>query len=153
MGYRVDRSAHLFPEGLFLLRVVECENKRTRNGDGAFRVKLRDEDSRRTFFETWSMEGSGTKHTIPKLDAIGLNIDEDEIEAHDILDKPFIARVKHKESPGYDPQPQIDRCWPMSRPPREWTDAHPAEGSPDLFDGSTDSKKPASPDSDSSVPF
>lgn len=144
MGYRVDRSAHLFPEGLFLLKIVECEDKRTRNGDGAFRVKMRDEASSRTFYETWSMEGAGTKHTIPKLDAIGLDIDgEDEIEARDLLDKRFIARVKHKESPGFDTQAQIAKVWPESRPPQEWRDMHPEEGSPDLFDGNGDGAKPA----------
>jgi hypothetical protein len=80
------------------------------------------------------MEGNGVKHTIPKLEALALNLD-DEVEPRDLLDKRFIARVKHKESPGYDTQAQIARVWPESRPPQEWKDANPEEGSPDLFDG------------------
>lgn len=151
MGYRVDRNANLFPEGLFLLEIVECENKRSKSsGDGMFKVKLRDVKTNRTFYENWMMEGNGVKHTIPKLEALSLNLD-DEIEPRDVLDKRLIARVKHKESPGYDTQAQIARVWPESRPPQEWLDANPEEGSPDLFDG--ESGAPKADPIDDSTPF
>lgn len=152
MGYRVDRDAYLFPEGLFLLEIVECENKRSKSsGDGMFKVKLRDVKTNRTFYENWMMEGNGVKHTIPKLEALALNLD-DEIEPRDLLEKRIIARVKHKESPGYDTQAQIARVWPESRPPQEWKDANPEEGSPDMFDGES-TAPPSSKPSDNDVPF
>lgn len=152
MGYRVDKNANLFPEGLFLLEIVQSETKRSKSsGDGMFKVKLRDTKTNRTFYENWMMEGNGVKRTIQKLDAIGLDLD-DEIEADDLLDKRLIARVKHKDSPGYDTQAQIDKCWPESRPPQEWKDANPEEGSPDLFDDEGP-KAPARPPVDDDTPF
>lgn len=150
MGYRVDKNAHIFPEGLFLLEIVGCEDKVSRAGDGKFNVKLRDTKTGRTFYDGWMMEGNGVKHTIPKLEAIGLNMD-DEIEAHDLLDKQFIARVKHKESPGFDTRAEVAKAWPTSRPPKEWTDANPEEGSPDPFDGKPEPK--TGPVSDDEVPW
>jgi hypothetical protein len=120
VGYRVDPTADVFPEGLCLLEVVEVEEKRSRStGDAYFKVKLRDCHTRQSFYENWMMQGRGQSMTVPKLKALGLDL-ANEIERDDLLGRRMVARIKHKENGEYGTQAQIARSWPEDSPPPEW---------------------------------
>lgn len=138
MGFKVDKNADLFPEGLFMFEVVACDVKHSQaSGDPYFKVTLRDVYTRRTLFENWMMAGNGQGMTVPKLRALELDLDKD-VEAGDLIGRRLIARIKHKDSEKYGTQAQIGKSWPESKPPQEWLAEHPEPGSPDLFDGKDD---------------
>lgn len=146
MGFRVDKTANLFPEGLALVEVAECTTGYSKKppNNGYFKVKLRDVHSGRTMYEIWMMEGAGQGMTVPKLAALELDLDHP-VEPLDLVGQRMIARIKHRESEEYGAQAQIAKAWPVSKPPAEWTAANPEPGSPDLFDGKDDKGNPAPP--------
>jgi hypothetical protein len=153
MGYQVDKTANLFPEGLAMIEVVECENKHSKKPPyaGYFKLKLRDVFSMRTLYENWMMEGAGQGMTVPKLAALELDLDR-EVEAQDLIGRRMIVRIRHKESEEYGMQAQIAKAWPVSKPPQEWKDANPEPGSPDLFDGNDEHDKPLPQDKSKDAP-
>lgn len=152
MGFNIDKTANLFPEGLFLLEVSECSvGHSKKSGDAYLKVKLRDVFTSRTLYENWMVQGNGQGMTVPKLKALEIDLDG-EVEPGDLLGRRMIAKIKHKDSDQYGTQAQIGKCWPENAPPKEWTDANPGEGSPDLFDGKED-PAPAKTDDGSEIPF
>lgn len=155
MGFKLDKNADLFPEGLYLFEVADATiGYSKKSGDAYLKVTLRDVNTRRTLFENWMIEGNGQGMTVPKLKALEIDLDQD-VEPGDLIGRRMIARVKHRESEQYGTQAQIAKSWPESAPPKEWAAVNPAivDTEPMPFDGDKSApSKPAASQSDD-VPF
>lgn len=133
---RIDKNADLFPEGWHFFEVTGCEPKFTQKGDEQFLVRLKDVDTGRTHSERWFVSGEWVGMSVPKLKALGLDLDTD-IQPADLIGRRFYGQVKHKPGKGdFGPQAQIGKTFDENHPPKEYS-ADPVVPFESKCDGAT----------------